>query len=173
MNATGILKKPTTARGNELKRPRGVGAGSGSEGEGAGSGGDMSDASRKKIKLKAGLPVSRNVSPGGSRAASPSRDANAAGAAVPKAVKTSEYFSAVCCRPILTRSSDGPALKMPTGEELKKTVPDAGVPLKHFTQEHKAFVSNPDTKAQFMQLVKTHFKMFEENGTKMLKPLKK
>lgn len=68
------LKKPSTTRGNDLKRPRPGGAGSGSDGEGAGSGGEMSDASRKKIKLKSSQPGSKNVSPGGSRATSPNRD---------------------------------------------------------------------------------------------------
>lgn len=75
VNAAAVQKKPTTARGNEVKRPRPGGAGSGSEGEGAGSGGEMSDGSRKKIKLKSSVPGSKNVSPGGSRATSPSRDA--------------------------------------------------------------------------------------------------
>ena len=89
--ATGVLKKPTAARGNDLKRPRGGGAGSGSEGDGAGSGGEMSDASRKRIKLKTSVPGSKNVSPGGSRATSPSRDANATVPAAAKSAKTSKF----------------------------------------------------------------------------------
>lgn len=52
------------------KRPRGQGSGSDSEGGGgAGSGGEMSDGTRKRIKLK--LNMGKNGSPNGSRAGSP------------------------------------------------------------------------------------------------------
>lgn len=49
-------------------------AGSGSEGEAAGSGGEMSDGTKKRIKLKLGQP-SRNGTPQISRAGSPSSSA--------------------------------------------------------------------------------------------------
>ena len=59
-------------RPQELKRSR-PGAASGSDGEAAGSGGEMSDGTRKRIKLKMGKPDSQNGSPEGSRATSPNR----------------------------------------------------------------------------------------------------
>ena len=97
-NAAGPLKKPAASRGNELKRPRPGGAGSGSDGEGAASGGEMSDASRKKIKIRPGLAGSTSGSPGGSRATSPNRETGIVGQNGSKPATSSRKISQ---RPII------------------------------------------------------------------------
>ncbi len=73
------LSASVTNPGNDtLKRNRA--AGSGSDGEGAGSGGEMSDGSRKRIKINVKKPASStNASPDGSRSPSVERSRPEAG----------------------------------------------------------------------------------------------
>jgi hypothetical protein len=157
-----VQRKPSSIRSGELKRPRPGGAGSGSEGEGAGSGADMSDGSRKRIKIKASQPNSRNVSPGGSRATSPSRDP------VIRSARPSRLISQNGPT-MLIRSIDPPPL--PSLDAVKADIPAGGVTLKLFMDKYKPIISNAATKDPFMRMIKSICRMERKDGETLLIPL--
>lgn len=147
-----MVNRSGSPRSNDLKRSRIAGAGSGSDGEGAGSAGDMSDASRKRIKLitsKPGSkPGSKNVSPGGSRATSPIRDSVAQG---------SKLGIISLFQEIVDGINDSAASRPPTLEQIKASIPEGGMSLKDFTTRWKLSVNS--NKEQMMKMMKVAITM--------------
>lgn len=50
-------------------------------------------------------------------------------------------------------------------------VPDTGVKFATFISKFKSVGTHPETRAKFMSLVKNHFKMSNNDGVKMLRPV--
>lgn len=148
-----LINRSGSTRPNDLKRPRVGGAGSGSDGDGAGSGGDMSDASRKRIKLIISKPGSRNVSPGGSRAASPIRDS------VAQASKSGSFFIP---QNFTERTNCFAASRPPTIEQIKASIPEGGMSMKDFTTQWRPFVNG--NKEKMMKMMKGAITMEKRAG---------
>ncbi|KAL8832037.1 MAG: hypothetical protein Q9191_000530 [Dirinaria sp. TL-2023a] len=127
------------------KRPR-SNAGSGSEGEAAGSGGEMSDNTRRRVKLKLSQP-SANGTPQLSRAGSPS--------APPARTGTPATESAV--------------LPLPTAEELRSKIPPQGISVTKLVAIYKTQVVDDERKKAFTKLMKDNSRYDKES--KLLKPV--
>ena len=153
------LKKLGSSRPNDLKRARATGAGSGSDGEGAVSGGETSDGSRKRMKLKGSGPGSQNVSPGGSRAASPARDAAAQAAESSTLARFSITFG----------TNTRPAMILPTLEQLKKSIPEGGLIMKEFLEMWKQY-TGAENRERFMKLMRGAVRLDKREGKSWVVP---
>lgn len=130
------------------KRPRPLaGSGSDSETAVAASGNEMSDGTRKRIKLKLGMP--KNTSPGGSRGGSPEAVGTRGGGASPPGAT--------------------PDLPFPTAADLRAHIPVTGIKMGDLLQHFRGQVVGDERKNRFTRLMRENSRYVKE--TKMLVPL--
>ena len=159
---------------DDHKRPRG-GARSGSEGEGAGSGGEMSDGSRKRIKLRLGVPASKVGSPTSSRAGSPDLVTGAGTAADrSRAGSPGKSLNIVAFLEmtfvVLTSGFYFiDIVSFPTAAELKTRIPPEGITVGDLLKSFKGAVVGEERKAKFTELMRGVSRY--EKTTKLLKPI--
>ncbi|MCJ1281229.1 hypothetical protein MMC26_000547 [Xylographa opegraphella] len=170
---TDLARKPSNIRLNvkhdnptnlpvrpENKRPR---TGAGSDSEGAGSGAEMSDGTRKRIKLKLTRPGSGSSTPRDSRAGSPETVIN--GTVVGAATAT----GAVRSRAASPGATSPATVPFPTAAELRALIPASGTTVAELLTSFKGAVVGLEKRDRFTQLLRTVSKY--ERATKLLKPI--
>ncbi len=150
------LPQPAVSR--KAKRPRGPGSGSDTEG-GAASGGEMSDGTRKRIKLKLGQP-SKNGTPQGSRSGSPDLS-NAT------TVRNAQGISRPGS-PAIPPVADTKTI--PTAAEIRSLVPASGMKMNELLTHFKGQVESSEQKPQFMALLKANTRYDNSTKTLYLRP---
>ncbi|KAL9098935.1 MAG: hypothetical protein Q9163_005490 [Psora crenata] len=157
--------QPSTITATSSKRAR---AGSGSDSEGAaGSGGDMSDGTRKKMKITLKMG-SRDGSPNGSRAGSPVVEAAGGGNRSGSVVCASNVANAP---PPATSQQPprDPEPPLPTADEIRARVPPTGISIQGLLGFFRGRVAGPERNKVFTKLMKENARFDKER--RILLPL--